>query len=126
MGQRDLERLNGMKTGALFVAASKAGAIVAGASEESIDIVEQLACELGLAFQIADDILDSAQFAGKTGKDTGKDLSKPTLGSVLGREGAQELFHGHATRCRELLAAIGAERAPLGTFVEQCLAQAQL
>ncbi len=124
--QRDLERLNGMKTAALFIAAAEAGAIVGGASEEKIVIVQQLASELGLAFQIADDVLDGARFAGETGKDTGKDLGKPTLGSMLGPEAARVLFLEHATRCRGMLATLGAERTPLGTFVEHCLAQVRL
>jgi geranylgeranyl diphosphate synthase type II len=124
--QNDLEQLNGKKTGALFVAAAVAGAIAAGASEDTLAIVHRLGSELGLAFQIADDVLDSVQFAGETGKDTGKDMGKPTLGSLLGPEGARSLFQEHATRCREMLATLGAQEAPLGKFVEQCLARARL
>lgn len=123
VSRRDLERLNGMKTGALFVAAAETGAIVGGAPEDAIKTVQQMGSELGLAFQIADDMLDDAKFAGQTGKDTGKDFSKPTLGSVLGPEAVRMLFQEHATRCRETLAALDAGQAPLGIFVEQCLAQ---
>ena len=126
MRASELEQLNGMKTGALFVAAAAIGGIVAGASDTVVERLKQLGCELGLAFQIADDILDGAEFAHATGKDTGKDLTKPTLGSVLGPGGARALFRDHADRCRAVLASLDAEHAPLGQFIDQCLAQAKL
>lgn len=118
-----LARLNALKTGALFVAAAEAGAIVAGASRNKVEHVRGFASELGLAFQIADDILDTASYAGQTGKDTGKDAGKPTLLTVLGEEGAHSAYHEHVERCRRHLAALSAIDAPLGRFVEHCLAQ---
>ncbi len=126
MRESELEQLNGMKTGALFVAAAAIGGIVAGAPAPVIETLKQLGRELGLAFQIADDILDGVEFAHATGKDTGKDVGKPTLGSVLGPAGARALFHEHAARCRDLLVTLDAQDAALGRFIEHCLAQANL
>lgn len=118
-----LARLNALKTGALFVAAAEAGAIVAGASPDKLEHVRGFASQLGLAFQIADDILDAPTYAGQTGKDTGKDVGKPTLLTVLGEAGAHAAYHEHVERCRQHLAALSATDAPLGSFVEHCLAQ---
>jgi geranylgeranyl diphosphate synthase type II len=126
MPRGELEQLNGMKTGALFVAAAAIGGIVAGAPDAVVATLKHLGRELGLAFQIADDILDTADFAHTTGKDTGKDVGKPTLGRVLGPAGARALFHEHGERCRALLAALEGQHAPLGRFIEHCLAQAKL
>lgn len=119
----NLARLNALKTGALFVAAAEAGAIVAGACADKIEHVRGFASELGLAFQIADDILDTAPYAGRTGKDTGKDAGKPTLLAILGEEGAHATYHAHVDKCRQHLAALSGTDAPLGRFVEHCLAQ---
>lgn len=119
----DLEKLNALKTGALFVAASEIGAVIAGAPESHLKHIQGFARELGLAFQIADDVLDKPEHAGKTGKDTGKDVGKPTMRTLLGDAGAREAYREHVTRCREHIASISANDAPLGKFVEHCLAQ---
>jgi geranylgeranyl diphosphate synthase type II len=119
----NLKRLNALKTGALFIAAAEAGAIVADAGSENMEHVRGFASELGLAFQIADDILDTATYAGQTGKDTGKDEGKPTLLTVLGESGSRAAYDEHVDRCRQHLSALSASEAPLGQFVEHCLAQ---
>jgi geranylgeranyl diphosphate synthase, type II len=120
---QELEHLNACKTGALFAAAAEAGAVVAGAPDRMLAPVRQFALDLGRAFQIADDVLDGAAHAGRTGKDTGKDTGKPTLASVLGNDGARQLYRTYAARCRQSIADIGAAGAPLGEFVECCLSQ---
>jgi geranylgeranyl diphosphate synthase type II len=123
---RSLERLNDLKTGALFVAAAEAGAIVAGSNHETLKHVRGFASELGLAFQIADDILDTGAYADQTGKDTGKDVGKPTLLTVLGEDGCRAAYGEHVEQCRQHLAALSATDAPLGKFVEHCLAQVEV
>lgn len=57
-----------LKTGALLEASMMIGALLGGADEEQLNIVEQIAAEIGLAFQIQDDILDVTSTAGKLGK----------------------------------------------------------
>ncbi|MGF7143433.1 geranylgeranyl diphosphate synthase type II [Anaerotaenia torta] len=63
-----LDHMYRLKTGALVEAAMMIGAILAGASREEIDRIEQIAGDIGLAFQIRDDILDVTSSAAKLGK----------------------------------------------------------
>jgi geranylgeranyl diphosphate synthase type II len=62
-----------LKTGALIEASMKIGAILAGATDEQIDVVERAAAKIGLAFQIQDDILDVTGSAEELGKPIGSD-----------------------------------------------------
>ncbi len=112
-----VEEVNRLKTAALFIASAEAGAIVAGASAGEIMNVRAFARELGLAFQIADDFMDDARFAGLTGKDTCKDAEKPTVISVLGRSAALSRMNAHLAAAHEHLAALGRTSTALQTFI---------
>ncbi|MGD8898128.1 MAG: polyprenyl synthetase family protein, partial [Acidobacteriota bacterium] len=106
----DPERLKKMyeqKTGALFVASSEAGARIARVPPEWILPIRDFAMNMGLLFQIVDDLLDRFGTLESIGKDVGQDDGKTTLVSVLGPEEAR------AEACHRLEAA---ERAldPLG------------
>jgi geranylgeranyl diphosphate synthase type II len=122
----DLERINALKTGQLIAAACETGALVAGVPPHLLAPVRAVGMELGLAFQIADDVLDGEAYSGRTGKDTGKDRNKPTLASALGQASAVRRYHEHAARCREALAEIGADRGPLAAYLEQCLTHVEV
>lgn len=93
----ELEVIHRKKTGALIQGAIVAGAMVGGASHSDILLLRQVGEELGLAFQIVDDLLDS------NGEELAlfSDLrdSKVTYVSLLGKEGAREA----AGRCRETI-----------------------
>ena len=80
--------MHAKKTGALIRAAAASGAVMAGASEQTIAGVDRYATELGLAFQIVDDILDVEGVAGELGKTAGKDAAgaKPTYPALFGVE----------------------------------------
>ncbi|KAB8142034.1 polyprenyl synthetase family protein [Chloroflexia bacterium SDU3-3] len=67
------------KTGALFVAACKAGIAVAGGSDAEIEAMGVFGYELGMAFQIVDDVLDFIGDEAKLGKPAGNDLREGTL-----------------------------------------------
>jgi octaprenyl-diphosphate synthase len=69
------------KTAQLFKAAAQAGAVIAGAPEETCDALAQYGHHLGMAFQLADDALDYSGSAEELGKNIGDDLAegKPTL-----------------------------------------------
>jgi geranylgeranyl diphosphate synthase type II len=88
------------KTAALIVAAVKAGAYIGGADRDMMVNLEDYAENLGLAFQIADDILDVAGDEAETGKKTGSDRSheKPAYPALYGLEKSkrrlQELTKG--------------------------------
>ncbi|WP_239520859.1 polyprenyl synthetase family protein [Pseudooceanicola aestuarii] len=67
------------KTAALFSAATEAGAVIAGASEAHITALRDYGDALGIAFQMADDLLDYQGQAGKTGKNIGDDFRERKL-----------------------------------------------
>lgn len=84
----EITALQAGKTGALIGFAAEAGAVLAGADPRPL---RHYAAALGLAFQIADDILDVTGDEARTGKRVGKDagLGKATFVSLLGLEGAR-------------------------------------
>ncbi len=81
-----------MKTGALIEAAMLTGAILAGAGEAEQALIEQAAGEIGMAFQIQDDILDMTSTLEVLGKPIGSDQKneKTTYVSLFGMEQAKE------------------------------------
>ncbi|WP_427454631.1 polyprenyl synthetase family protein [Litorimonas sp. WD9-15] len=94
-GERDealITELQAMKTGALIDFAVRAGGYVSGASAEQLAALSGYATDMGLAFQIQDDILDVTGDAETVGKAVGKDanLGKATFVSILGLEGARK------------------------------------
>jgi len=96
-----ITRLQRMKTGALIAFACEAGAILAKAPHELRLALRGYAHDLGLAFQIADDLLDVEGSAEETGKPVGADAAagKATFVSILGIERARaqaELLIGQA------------------------------
>ena len=86
-----ITRLQRMKTGALIAFACEAGAILAKAAPEARLALRGYAHDLGLAFQIADDLLDVEGSAEETGKPVGADAAagKATFVSILGVERAR-------------------------------------
>ncbi len=86
-----LEYIHSHKTGALFMAAGELGAMAADARRRDLEVIARFAKNLGLAFQISDDLLDVLGTPEETGKDTGKDEKKVTFVRLLGVAGAQSL-----------------------------------
>lgn len=89
----ELEVLHGKKTGALFVASVCGGARLGGATESQISALREYARKLGLAFQVADDLLDVESSAGQIGKRTQKDEArgKATYPALIGVEGSRAM-----------------------------------
>jgi len=85
-------RLQRMKTGALICFSAEAGAILGRAGESARHALHSFGQELGLAFQIADDVLDHEGDAETVGKPVGRDedAGKATFVSLLGLEGAKD------------------------------------
>jgi geranylgeranyl diphosphate synthase, type II len=120
-----LERIHREKTGALFNAAAVAGALTAGADAAAIAALSAFAKNLGLAFQIVDDLLDVEGDPAETGKAVRKDARKTTFVSFSGVAGAHQLaaelcqaadaaltpFGRAADRLRALSAFVAARRA---------------
>ena len=92
----DLDRLNFIhlnKTAAIIVACMKAGAYLAGADDSKVERLEAFGRNLGLAFQIADDILDIEGDEKLLGKHIGSDIEndKATYPHILGMERSKEI-----------------------------------
>jgi geranylgeranyl pyrophosphate synthase len=104
-----LRQMHLQKTGALIRASAISGAIMAGAGESVITAVDEWATEVGLTFQIVDDVLDVEGTPGSLGKSAGKDAAsgKPTYPSMYGVEGSRTLAAESATRARAVLRAAG-------------------
>ena len=81
-----LETIHRAKTGALIAAAFAMGAIAARGSSRAVDALTAAGSALGLAFQIADDVLDATESSEALGKTARRDaaLAKSTYASVLG------------------------------------------
>ncbi len=92
LDETQIIRLQRLKTGAMIAFAGEAGAILAGAEAASRQALRMYAHDLGLAFQIADDILDVTGDTEELGKTAGKDVEqgKATFVTLLGLEGAKE------------------------------------
>ena len=90
--KEELDYIHNNKTGAFFKYCVRAGAILAGATEEEINKITQYAEKIGLAFQIKDDILSEIGDAKIMGKPVGndKELNKATYVTMFGLEKAKE------------------------------------
>jgi farnesyl diphosphate synthase len=112
-GVDDVVNLQRLKTGQLFEFACEAGPILAKASSQDRARLRAYAREMGVVFQITDDLLDVTSTAEKTGKAVGKDADqgKATLVTLLGVDGARAEAE---KRARAAVAALGADasRAP--------------
>lgn len=91
VGPEALQSIHRAKTGALFRAAVRVGALIASAGEDELSALTAYAEHFGLAFQITDDVLDVAGDEGRLGKSVGSDVrnSKATFVSVFGLEDAR-------------------------------------
>jgi geranylgeranyl diphosphate synthase type II len=106
-----LEFIHSRKTGALFTAAAALGALAARPGERAAII--SYAKNLGLAFQIVDDLIDVGGAEAEAGKDVGKDLKKSTFVSFSGVEGARDLARELIAAAQEALAGFGPRAQPL-------------
>ncbi|KAA5547342.1 polyprenyl synthetase family protein [Roseiconus nitratireducens] len=104
-----LESIHRRKTGALFAASLDLGAILSGASEPERRTLAAYAADLGLAFQVVDDLLDYTADEAEIGKRVGKDAQrgKLTYPGLMGLDPAR-------TRARELIASARGHLAVFG------------
>jgi geranylgeranyl pyrophosphate synthase len=104
----ELERIHRAKTGALITASVTIGGMAAGASAEQLQAFDRYGSAVGLAFQIADDVLDVTATTDQLGKTAGRDiaLQKSTYPALLGVEGAVRRAAALVEEARAALAGV--------------------
>jgi geranylgeranyl diphosphate synthase type II len=115
-----LESMHARKTGAIIRASAVAGAIMAGADDREVDAVDRYAREVGLAFQIVDDILDVEGASDALGKTAGKDAAagKPTYPALFGLARSRALADDCLKRAQDALTSAGFAASRLGELAE--------
>src|SRR6266550_3329303 len=108
-----LEFIHSRKTGALFVAAAAVGGMLANISPAALQRIETFAKNLGLAFQITDDVLDVVGTPEVLGKDVGKDAQRLTFVKLAGVEGARKLSEELVETSLAAIANLGPGAEPL-------------
>ena len=107
------------KTGGLIIASVKAGAMLGRGSASQVQALESFGRNVGLAFQVRDDLLDSGPQAGR------KPDSRPTLVSLLGRQEAQRRLGEFVGQALDALDGAGLRTPPLEHLARLLLVQAQ-
>jgi geranylgeranyl diphosphate synthase type II len=108
-----LEFIHSRKTSALFVAAAAVGGMLANIHSAPLQRIEIFAKNLGLAFQITDDVLDVTSNPETLGKDVGKDEQRLTFVKLAGVEGARKLSEELVETSLTAIAPLGAAAKPL-------------
>lgn len=122
-GEEQLRALHAHKTGALIVAAVELGCLAAGADDALRAALARYAAELGLVFQIVDDILDVTATTAELGKPAGSDASmdKTTFVTLYGLDGARALAEDHNRAALDVLQGFGEEAALLRLLADDLL-----
>jgi geranylgeranyl diphosphate synthase type II len=104
-----LRTMHAKKTGALIRASAVAGAIMGGGTDAEVTAIGDCAANLGLAFQIVDDILDVEGASEDLGKTAGKDAAsgKPTYPALYGLDSSRRMAHESIRRAEASLRAAG-------------------
>lgn len=110
-GAETLHMIHAYKTGALIKASARIGALLAGASEENQAAISEYATELGLCFQIVDDLLNVTATTEELGKSAGSDAEqgKVTFVEVYGLDGAREEADATLRRALAALERVGGD-----------------
>lgn len=111
----ELRWIHTHKTATLLRVAVASGAILGGAKPDEVAALEEYALNMGLAFQVQDDILDITQSSEELGKTAGKDENsdKTTYPKLLGMEGAKEEAQRLIDLAKKSLEPFGDKATPL-------------
>jgi geranylgeranyl pyrophosphate synthase len=115
-----LRAMHARKTGALIRASAVSGAVMAGAPDDLVNAMDRYAREVGLAFQIVDDILDVEGDTAALGKSAGKDAAsdKPTYPKLFGLDRSRALADECLARAHDALRDAGFESTHLAAIAE--------
>ena len=118
--QETLDFIYELKTGALLEASMMVGAVLAGASDEEVTAIGQIASDVGLAFQIRDDILDETSTLEKLGKPIHSDErnKKTTYVTLRGLEQAEKDVEEISARALKRLEALPYENEFLTELIK--------
>jgi geranylgeranyl pyrophosphate synthase len=120
LSRETLTEIHRAKTGALIAASAVIGAMAAEVVPTEVEAVRGYGREIGLAFQIVDDVLDATSSSAQLGKTAGKDAAhhKATYAGVLGVDAAQAAAMTHVTRAVDHLGAVGLDSPLLSELAE--------
>ena len=123
MEKLDFIHLN--KTAAIIVGCMRAGAIIGDATEEQIENITKYATNIGLSFQIADDILDITGDESKLGKKVGSDIdnNKSTYPSLIGLEKSKEIANDLINEAKTRISNIKGDNEFLNDLAEYIVAR---
>jgi len=115
ISQDELEYVHRHKTGALILAALEVGGLIGGAGEAAMTALQDYGKAVGLAFQVADDVLDVVGDQQELGKDVGSDeeRGKATYPTLMGLDGARDYAQNLKQKALEALEPLGTEATPL-------------
>ena len=99
----EIERLNTLKTGALFDFSVEAAAILANSSASQRAALKDFSYHLGLAFQLMDDVKDTVMSDAQAEKSVGRDVGKATILAIAGSEKAMERLSGYIDSAKDAL-----------------------
>lgn len=118
--QEYLMRLHRLKTGALIKASCRLGVLAAGGSQAALDAAERYGEDLGLAFQIADDVLDVTSTPEQLGKPAKADeaAGRYTFPAVVGLEASRRLAHELVERAKQAVKVVEPTPGPLAALAD--------
>lgn len=113
VGVETLQYIHEHKTAALLEACCVCGAILGGASDEDVEKLRRYALNIGLAFQVVDDVLDVTQTTEQLGKTAAKDLNadKTTYPKLFGLERSREIANELIREAKEQLEGFPEDKA---------------
>jgi geranylgeranyl diphosphate synthase type II len=120
-----LEYIHRSKTGAMIAASVVVGGLLAGADEDEIDKLRAYGQRIGLAFQIADDILDVTATSEQLGKTPGKDqaANKATYPAIHGIAASEARARKLVAEAVEIVSSLGRETNVLGELAKFIIAR---
>jgi geranylgeranyl diphosphate synthase type II len=121
-----VESIHRRKTGALLRTSVRIGALACGAAAPTLDRLSRYGEAIGLAFQVADDVLDEIGSLETTGKNAQRDrtLGKATVPAVVGVTRARELLRELLDRALSAISDLGSPADPLRDIARQIVGRA--